>query len=172
MWQLFTLITRFDARLSEQPRSMCENDSLTHLPLEKKMAAISQTIFLNAFSWMTSFVFWLKCHCNLFRSVQLIITQHWFRKWNRRQAIIWTNADTIYWRIYAGLGGKWVKLSSIDMPDDVSWHLPTVQYGFDCVLNSIWHDPHGGLGIKSPDLQLWPHTIYIATPILPSATTD
>ena len=24
---------------------------------------------------------------------------------NRRQAIIWTNADPIYWRIYAALGG-------------------------------------------------------------------
>ena len=24
---------------------------------------------------------------------------------NRRQAIIWTNADPIYWRIYAELGG-------------------------------------------------------------------
>ena len=27
--------------------------------------------------------------------------QHWFR----RQAIIWTNADPIPWRIYAALGG-------------------------------------------------------------------
>ena len=24
---------------------------------------------------------------------------------NRRQAIIWTNADMIHWRIYAALGG-------------------------------------------------------------------
>ena len=24
---------------------------------------------------------------------------------NRRQAIIWTNADPIHWRIYAALGG-------------------------------------------------------------------
>ena len=24
---------------------------------------------------------------------------------NRRQAIIWTNADQIYWRVYAALGG-------------------------------------------------------------------
>ena len=25
---------------------------------------------------------------------------------NRRQAIIWTNADQIYWRVYAALGGE------------------------------------------------------------------
>ena len=24
---------------------------------------------------------------------------------NRRQVITWTNADTVYWRIYAALGG-------------------------------------------------------------------
>ena len=25
---------------------------------------------------------------------------------NKRQAIIWTNADPVHWRIYAALGGK------------------------------------------------------------------
>ena len=44
--------------------STCEDElantkPLTHLPLGK-MAAISQTIFSDAFSWMKSFVFWLK----------------------------------------------------------------------------------------------------------------
>ena len=34
---------------------------LTNLPLDK-MAAISQMIFSDTFSWMKSFVFWLKCH--------------------------------------------------------------------------------------------------------------
>ena len=29
--------------------------------------------------------------------------------WNRQPAIIWTNADLIYWYIYAALGGRWVK---------------------------------------------------------------
>ena len=29
---------------------------------------------------------------------------------NRRQAIIWTNADPFHWRIYAALGGWWVKV--------------------------------------------------------------
>ena len=32
---------------------------ITHLPLDK-MAAISQTIFSDTFSWMKSFVYWLK----------------------------------------------------------------------------------------------------------------
>ena len=53
-------------------------EGLTHLPLDK-MAAISQALFSRAFSWMKSFVFWLKFHWNLFPRVQLIITQHWFR---------------------------------------------------------------------------------------------
>ena len=30
---------------------------------------------------MKSLVFWLKFHWSLFPGVQLIITQHWFRKW-------------------------------------------------------------------------------------------
>ena len=51
---------------------------LTQLPLDK-MAAILQTIFSGAFSWMKSFVFWLKFHQSLFLRVQLTIFQHWFR---------------------------------------------------------------------------------------------
>ena len=47
-------------------------------PLDK-MADISQTILSGAFSWMKSFVFWLKFHWSLFLKVQLTISQHWFR---------------------------------------------------------------------------------------------
>ena len=50
----------------------------THLPLDT-MAAILQMTFSNAFSWMKSFVFWVKFHWSLFLMVQLTITQHWFR---------------------------------------------------------------------------------------------
>ena len=42
------------------------------------------------------FIFWLKFHWSLFLSVQLTISQHWSDNGlapNRRQAIIWTNAD-------------------------------------------------------------------------------
>ena len=41
-----------------------EYDHLTHLPLDK-LAAISQTIFLDAFVWMESFVFWFKIEISL-----------------------------------------------------------------------------------------------------------
>ena len=51
---------------------------LSHLLLDK-MASVSQTIFSDAFSWMKIFVFWLKYHWSVFLSVQLTITQHWFR---------------------------------------------------------------------------------------------
>ena len=51
---------------------------LTHLPLDK-MATISQTIFLDVFSCMKRFVFWLQFHWSLFLRVQFTITQHWFR---------------------------------------------------------------------------------------------
>ena len=50
-----------------------------HLCPLDKMAAIEQTIFSDAFSWMESYVFWLKFHRSLFPRVQLTITQHWFR---------------------------------------------------------------------------------------------
>ena len=53
---------------------------LSHLPLDK-MAAISQTIFSDAFPWMKNFIFRLKFHWSLFLRVQLIITRIWFRKW-------------------------------------------------------------------------------------------
>ena len=49
-----------------------------HLHLDK-MAAISQTICSDAFSWMKSFVFWLQFHWSLFLRAQLTITQNWFR---------------------------------------------------------------------------------------------
>ena len=47
-------------------------DWLTCLPLDK-MAAVLQTIFSDAFSWMKIFVFWLKFHWILFLRVQLTI---------------------------------------------------------------------------------------------------
>ena len=50
----------------------CMSVVLTHFPLYK-MAAISQTTFSDAFSWMKSFVFWLRFHWSLFLRVQLTI---------------------------------------------------------------------------------------------------
>ena len=46
-----------------------------------KMAAISQTTFWNAFSWMTVVIFWFKFNWNLFPMVQLLISDQWLRSW-------------------------------------------------------------------------------------------
>ena len=65
-------------------------------------------IFSDAFSWMKRFVFWLKLYWSLFLRVQLTkssIGSNNGLASNRRQAIIWTNADPVHWRIYAALGG-------------------------------------------------------------------
>ena len=56
----------------------CNAAGLTHWGRDK-MAAISQTIHSNAFSWMKRFEFRLSVHWNLFLRVQLTISQHWFR---------------------------------------------------------------------------------------------
>ena len=47
--------------------------ALTNIHLHK-VVPISQTIFSDAFSWMKSFVSWLKCHWSLFLRVQFIIS--------------------------------------------------------------------------------------------------
>ena len=51
---------------------------LTHWDRDN-MAAIFQTIFSNAFSWMKIYAFRLKFHWSLFLRVKLTIFQHWFR---------------------------------------------------------------------------------------------
>ena len=68
-----------------------------------KIAAIFQTTFSIAFSWMKITVFRWKFNWNLFPSVPLTIFQHCLAP-ARQQAIIWTNADPIPWRAYASLG--------------------------------------------------------------------
>ena len=75
--------------------------SLTHLPLEQ-VAAISQTIFSDAFSSMKSFVFWLKFHWSEASNWQWPSTglDNGFAP-NRRRAIILTNADPVHRRLYA-----------------------------------------------------------------------
>ena len=51
---------------------------LTHWEWDK-MAAVFQTTFSNAFSWMKMYEFRLKFHWSLFLGVQLAIFQHLFR---------------------------------------------------------------------------------------------
>ena len=80
---------------------------LTHLPMDI-MAAISQTIFSDAFLWMKSFVIWLKFHWSLFVRVQFTINSFGLDNGlapNRRQAINWTIADPIHWLMDVALGG-------------------------------------------------------------------
>ena len=67
-----------DWRKTRNPSVHTRSRFLTHLPLDK-MAAISLTTFLDAFSWMKTFVFWLNFHSNLFLRVKLALTQYWFR---------------------------------------------------------------------------------------------
>ena len=53
---------------------------LTHWGRDK-MAAIFQTTFSNAFSWMKIYEFQLMFHWSLFLRVELTIFQHWLRQW-------------------------------------------------------------------------------------------
>ena len=59
----------------QQGKSELWANCLTHWGRDK-MDAISQTIFSVVFSWMKSFVFWLKFHWSLFLRAQLTITAH------------------------------------------------------------------------------------------------
>ena len=44
-----------------------------------KLAAVLQTTFLNAFSLIKMYKFWLKFHWSLFLGVPLTVFQHWLR---------------------------------------------------------------------------------------------
>ena len=73
-----------------------------------KMAAIFQTTYSNAFSWIKMFEFRLRFHWNLSLGVQLIISSIGSDNGlapARQQVINWTNYDGLfYWPIYASLG--------------------------------------------------------------------
>ena len=73
----------------------------------RKMAAVSPTTLLNAFSWMKMLEFWLKFHWSLFLRVQLTIFQNWFRWWLgavQATSHYLNQWWLVYWRIYASLG--------------------------------------------------------------------
>ena len=79
-WRLITekeLMTMLSTALADQVGAIVSFINLTHLPLDK-MAAISQTTFSNAFSWMKMLEFPFKFHWSLFLRVQLTISEHWF----------------------------------------------------------------------------------------------
>ena len=79
---------------------------LTHWGRDK-MAAVSQTMFSNIFSWMKMYEFRLKFHWSLFLRFQLTIFKHWFRYWLgavQATSHYLNQWWLVYWRIYASLG--------------------------------------------------------------------
>ena len=78
-----------------------------------KMAAISQTIFSNAFLGIKSSAFWSKCrHWSFFLRIQLTTIKHWFRQWLGAEYATshylnqcWTDSKTHI----CGTMGRWVK---------------------------------------------------------------
>ena len=72
-----------------------------------KIAAISQTTFLNAFSWMEMYEFLLRFHWSLFPRFKLTILQHWFQWWlgaDQATSHYLNQWWFVYWRIYVPLG--------------------------------------------------------------------
>ena len=87
---------------------------------------------------MESFVFPFKVHLNLFLRVQLTIIQHCIDNGlapNRRQAIIWTNADLLHWRIYAALWGD--KLRKYHLNIKIYENM-TRQDWYSCPVHHYW----------------------------------
>ena len=82
------------------PHTITLKDTLTHWGRDK-MAAISQTMFSNAFSWMKMCECCLSFHWSLFLRVQLTIFHHWFRSAPSHYLNQWW---LVYWRIYALVG--------------------------------------------------------------------
>ena len=81
-------------------------DYITHWGRDK-MAAILQTTFSNAFSWMKMLEFRLIFHWSFFLRVQLTIFQHWFRYWLgavQATSHYLNQCWLVYWRICASLG--------------------------------------------------------------------
>ena len=71
---MLSLKTKLLKVLPHLPR----DNELTHWGRDN-MAAIFQTAFSNAFSWMKMYKFWWRFHWSLFPGFQLTIFQHWFR---------------------------------------------------------------------------------------------
>ena len=116
-----------------------------------KIASILQTTFSNAFSLMKIYKSLLVFHWSLFLRVQLRLFQPWFRKWlGASQAIIWTNADPIHWRIYAALGGD-------ELTEQCNCcHTAYVNTSFIDNQYAVHHSGSGGIIEWSPPLVIAP----------------
>ena len=79
---------------------------LTHIA-HTNWQSFWQTTFSNAFSWMEMIEFRFKLHskCSMFLTVQLTISQHWFRPWPGAEPLSEPTLSRFHLRIYAALGG-------------------------------------------------------------------
>ena len=137
---------------------------LTHIPPDK-MASFLQTIFWDAFSWM--------------KSILVKISMKFVPKGpidnkpstgsdnglvpNRRQAVIWTNADLIRWRIYAALGGDELSLRI---------HVVMAFYRIVCFITELtgnpWVEFHNPISLYSTSESDLSRKLLMAfTPALP-----
>ena len=99
---------------------------LTHCDRDN-MAAMSQTTFSSAFSWMKMFEFRLNINWSLFLRVQLMIFRYSSIDVDngltpsRRQAVIWTNDGSLYRRMYASLGLNELNITASECRD-ILWY--------------------------------------------------
>ena len=80
---------------------------------------------------------------------------------NKRQAITWTNADTLNWCIYTALGGDELNHKMLSLPHPVAWAMRCLSIivsasaksdrviaGVHCVILKACHPYTGGLEIS------------------------
>ena len=87
-----------------------------------KMAAIFQTTFSIAFSWIKMYEFRIRFHWNSFLSVKLIIFQHWFRYWlgaDQATSHYLNQWWLAYWRMYASLGLNELKFPAVKVTPSI-----------------------------------------------------
>ena len=74
-------------------------NELTHWGWDE-IAAILQTTFSNAFSWMKICGFHLWSHWSLFLKFELTIFQHWSRQWLRTDQVTSHCLNQFWWLVY------------------------------------------------------------------------
>ena len=147
------IIWTTDGRLYWRIYALLTFVALTHWGREK-IAAIFQTTFSNAFSWMKMFKFRLRFLWSLFPRVQLTIFQHWFRYWlgaGQATSHYLNQWWLVYWRMYVSLGLNelnyafdfvlvcFVVIALSDLITSVYWFPPICQGGIgEMVLLPSW----------------------------------
>ena len=107
------------------------------------MAAIFQTTFSSAFSWMKMFEFRFIYHWSLFPRAQFTIFQHWFRLWlavGEATSHYLNQWCSVYWCIYASLSLNEFSISPWSLSDKIvkDWQV----HGWVTVTtNRSYHQP-------------------------------